>query len=102
MEEKLKEYTENLPWVRKEVEIRAVDLFKQSPAFDAFTHADFVGSAAGCRDLLRHRGYKEAMDVVDKSLKKTGKQKFPRANYGLESRSKTQRFRGFAHACGFR
>ncbi|KAI9200081.1 hypothetical protein LWI28_002413 [Acer negundo] len=58
MEEKLKEYTENLPHVRKEVETRAGDLFKQSPAFDAFTHANFMEGASGCRDLLKRQGYK--------------------------------------------
>ncbi|KAK1571418.1 hypothetical protein Q3G72_016639 [Acer saccharum] len=68
LEEQLKEYTENLKQVRKEVEIRAVDLFKQSPAFDAFLHNDFAEGVIKCRDFLRNRGDDVIATVVNDSL----------------------------------
>ncbi|KAK1575492.1 hypothetical protein Q3G72_005928 [Acer saccharum] len=52
LETQLKKYTENLKQVRKDVQIRAVDLFKQSLAFDAFLCNDFAEGVIKCRDFL--------------------------------------------------
>ncbi|KAK0596843.1 hypothetical protein LWI29_019568 [Acer saccharum] len=52
LETQLKKYTENLKQVRKDVQIRAVDLFKQSLTFDAFLCNDFAEGVIKCRDFL--------------------------------------------------
>ncbi|KAK1581763.1 hypothetical protein Q3G72_008856 [Acer saccharum] len=65
LERDLAKYTENLAKIRQEIEIRAVDLLKQSPAFNALTFAHFVKGVEACRDFLHRCGEVKA---VEKSM----------------------------------
>ncbi|KAK2638198.1 hypothetical protein Ddye_025993 [Dipteronia dyeriana] len=64
----LAKYTENLARIKHDIEIRAVDLFKQSPAFNALTFAHFVKGVEACRDFLFLCGEVKAAGVVDAAL----------------------------------
>ncbi|KAK0602041.1 hypothetical protein LWI29_029785 [Acer saccharum] len=68
LERDLAKYTENLAKIMQEIEIRAVDLFKQSPAFNALTFAHFVKGVEACWDFLHRCGEVKAAGEVDAAL----------------------------------
>ncbi|KAK0596380.1 hypothetical protein LWI29_015145 [Acer saccharum] len=52
LEFRLKNYKSDFEMDKTEVGIRAIDLFKHSPAFEAFTHTEFMKGVNACKDLV--------------------------------------------------
>ncbi|KAK0577456.1 hypothetical protein LWI29_033167 [Acer saccharum] len=52
LEFRLKDYESNFETAKVELGVRAIDLFKHSPAFEAFTHKEFMRGVEACKTLV--------------------------------------------------
>ena len=68
LEFRLKDYESSFESAKTELGVRAIDLFKHSPAFEAFTHREFMRGVEACKDLVRSLDYPVVADRIDESL----------------------------------
>ncbi|KAK0576702.1 hypothetical protein LWI29_022053 [Acer saccharum] len=64
----LKDYESNFETAKVELGVRAIDLFKHSPAFEAFTHKEFMRGVEACKTLVRSLDHPTVADQIDESL----------------------------------
>ncbi|KAK0570458.1 hypothetical protein LWI29_001448 [Acer saccharum] len=69
LEFRLKDYESNFETAKTEIGVRAIDLFKHSPAFEAFTHKEFMRGVEACKNLIRSLDHPIVTDQIDESLR---------------------------------
>ncbi|TXG51243.1 hypothetical protein EZV62_023767 [Acer yangbiense] len=65
----LREYERDFDTVKTELGVRAISLFKRSPAFKAFAHKEFVKGVDACKTLVRSLDYPDVADQIDESMR---------------------------------
>ncbi|KAK0570880.1 hypothetical protein LWI29_007909 [Acer saccharum] len=63
------DYESNFETAKTEIGVRAIDLFKHSPAFEAFTHKEFMRGVEACKNLIRSLDHPIVTDQIDESLR---------------------------------
>ncbi|KAK0574802.1 hypothetical protein LWI29_029323 [Acer saccharum] len=66
---RLKEYERDFQTAKTEIGIRAISLFKHSPAFEVFAHKEFVKGVDACKDLVRSLDHPAVADQIDESMR---------------------------------
>ncbi|KAK0575592.1 hypothetical protein LWI29_003342 [Acer saccharum] len=69
LEFRLKDYESNFEMAKTEIGVRAIDLFKHSPAFETFTHREFMRGVKACKNLVRSMEYPIVANQIDESLR---------------------------------
>ncbi|KAK0605602.1 hypothetical protein LWI29_028617 [Acer saccharum] len=65
----LKDYESNFETAKTEIGVHAIDLFKHSPAFEAFTHKEFMRGVEACKNLVRSLDHPIVTNQIDESLR---------------------------------
>ncbi|KAK0596764.1 hypothetical protein LWI29_018741 [Acer saccharum] len=65
---RLREYERDFETAKTELGVRAISLFKRSPAFEAFAHKEFVKGVDACKTLVRSMEYPSVADQIDESM----------------------------------
>ncbi|KAK0575585.1 hypothetical protein LWI29_003236 [Acer saccharum] len=66
---RLREYERDFQMAKTEIGIRAISLFKHSPAFEAFAHKEFMKGVDACKDLVRSLNHLAVADQIDESMR---------------------------------
>ncbi|KAL5797145.1 hypothetical protein ACOSQ2_001965 [Xanthoceras sorbifolium] len=61
-------FRSNLEGMKTEIEIRSVDRYKTSPAFDAFMHREFKNGIQECRNIVESNLDSEAQKLMDLTI----------------------------------
>ncbi|KAK0571258.1 hypothetical protein LWI29_013306 [Acer saccharum] len=69
LEFRLKDYELIFETTKVKLGVRAIDLFKHSPAFEAFTHKEFMRGVKACKTLVRSLDHPTLADQIDESLR---------------------------------
>ncbi|KAK0575505.1 hypothetical protein LWI29_001716 [Acer saccharum] len=66
---RLREYERDFETAKTELGVRAISLFKRSPAFEAFAHKEFVKGVDACKTLVRSMDFPVVADHIDESMR---------------------------------